>query len=203
MTGKYSSNPSPIIKENGQIITDTKDVANKLADFYQAQSNNTSLTRSTIRKENNTNDNYNQPITQEELIEAIKDLGDTAPGPDTIHNMMIKNLPPITLQHLLKVFNWFWEAGTLPQQWKQALIVPIPKPVKESLTPGSYSPISLTNTLSKIYEKIINRRLTWWLEDHGKLTNRQFAFRKDRTTLDPLTILTTDILNGFIQKNPQ
>ena len=33
------------------------------------------------------------------------------------------------------------------------------------------------------------------------LSNHQFAFRKQRTTLDPLTIVTTDILNGFSQKN--
>lgn len=54
--------------------------------------------------------------------------------------------------------------------------------------------------MSKILEKIINRRLIWFLESSKLLTRHQCGFRRNHSTLDNLTTLHTDICSA-IKKN--
>ena len=43
--------------------------------------------------------------------------------------------------------------------------------------------------LSKIMEKLVANRLTWYIEKNYKLTNAQTGFRKNRSTVDPMARL--------------
>ena len=115
--------------------------------------------------------------------------------------VMIFNLPLCTKKFLLDIFNSFWSSGTSPKSWKISIIIPILKPLKDSSLPKSYRPIALTSCVSKIYERMINARLMWVLESKNLLSNRQFGFRKNRSTLDPLMILTREVQNAFAIQN--
>ena len=42
----------------------------------------------------------------------------------------------------------------------------------------SYRQVALTNTLCKLIEKMINKRLVWYLKMNNKIDDRQFGFRK-------------------------
>ena len=156
MTGKYIPTPHPVIKENDSYITNPKEIANIFANHYykisEGTTTNTPKNPITLQTTKAAEPEYNKSFTMEELNMAISNMNDSSPGPDNIHNKMIKNLPPNLRDHLLKNLNWFWKCGSLPKQWKQAIIIPILKPGKETNIPLSYRPISLTNTLSKLYE---------------------------------------------------
>ena len=56
---------------------------------------------------------YNKPFTDRELKTVIKQQNNTAPGEDTNHPQIIKNLPPKTLKYLLDMYNKFWEEGEI------------------------------------------------------------------------------------------
>jgi hypothetical protein len=47
--------------------------------------------------------------------------------------------------------------------------------------------------LCKITEHILKKRLEWYAENNGILAKSQFGFRKGKSTMDNLTVLTTDI----------
>jgi hypothetical protein len=49
-------------------------------------------------------------------------------------------------------------------------VIPIPKPSKNKFEVENYRPISLINTLSKLLEKIINKRQIWTLETDKRIT---------------------------------
>ena len=68
-------------------------------------------------------------------------------------------------------------------------MIPISKPRKPSDIPENYRPISLTCNLCKILEKIISRRIRWYLETKKLLSSFQFGFRQFRSTSDYLAIL--------------
>ena len=53
---------------------------------------------------------------------------DIAVGPDEIHHEFLKQLPSCSLDFLLQAFNEVWVSGKFPASWKQATIIPIPKP---------------------------------------------------------------------------
>ena len=44
----------------------------------------------------------------------------------------------------------------------------------------SYRSISLTDILSKIFNKMTNKRLVWYLKKEKKIDDRQFGFRKQK-----------------------
>ena len=90
-----------------------------------------------------------------------------------------------------------WKTGTLPQSWKAAQIIPIPKPNKELMEINSYRPIALTSCLGKLLEGLVNSRLIWKLETSNSLSNCQFGFRKQRSTNDALLYFTDKIYEGF------
>ena len=107
-------------------------------------------------------------FTVRELKIAIKQPKNTTPGEDTIHPQMIKNLSPETLKYLLDMYNKIWEEGKIPKSWKHATLIPLLKEGKDPKDFGSYRLVAQTNILCKIFEKMVNKRLVWYLEKEKK-----------------------------------
>ena len=55
--------------------------------------------------------------------------------------------------------------------------------------PGAYRPISLLNTLGKLLEAVIARRLSFWAETYKPLPDTQFEGRPGRNTEQALLVL--------------
>ena len=85
-----------------------------------------------------------------------------------------------------------------PTSWKTAIIIPVPKPGKVLSDPGSYRPIALTSCLCKTMERLVNSRLTWYLERHMVITEYQSGCRRRRSTVDNLVTLETSIRDAFV-----
>jgi len=145
-------------------------------------------------------ESYNLPFSLSELKTCISDLSCTAPGPDKIHNEILKRLPDETLALLLTFFNHFWTTHTFPDSWRDATVIPIPKPGKDHSNPSNYRPIALTSCLCKLMEKLVNGRLMFHLENSKLLTNLQSGFRKNRSTMDHLVRLERFIREAFAKQ---
>ena len=143
---------------------------------------------------------YNDDITHEELLYSLNLSNDSAPGPDEIIYSMLKNLAPSGKRILLELMNCIFKGGKFPEKWKEAFIIPILKQGKESTNASSYRPIALTSCICKLLERIINRRLVWYLEAKGLIDRCQNGFRRGRSTLDSLAALATDVQDAFRRK---
>ena len=117
----------------------------------------------------------------------MKQQKDTSPGEDSIHTWMVKMLPPETKRYILDLYNRIWMEGEIPNSWKSAIITPLLKEGKDPKDVRSYRPVALTNSLCKIFERMINRRLVWSLEIKNKIDTRQFGFRKQINTMDAIS----------------
>ena len=146
------------------------------------------------------NEIYNKDFNLDELVEAIQLSHDSATGPDEIHYQMLKHLPENSLETLLNIFNYIWTTGKFPEDWTLATIIPIPKPGKDPAEPNNYRPIALTSCLCKTLVRMINKRLTWFLESNNHISRFQSGFRSDRSTTDNLVRLETFIRDAFIKK---
>ena len=100
----------------------------------------------------------------------------------------------------MNIFNYIWTIGKFPADWQYATIIPIPKPGKDPAEPNSYRPIALISCLCKTLERMINKRLTWFLESNNHILRFQSGFRSDRSTPDNLVRLETFIRDAFIKK---
>ena len=200
--GKFNPKPQPILQKDGQIIKDPVEVANVFASYYATIS---TAKNKTVKNKTRANtrriEEYNHPLTMKELSAALLDIKDNkAPGEDKVQNIMLKNLPNRSLKFMLDLFNKIWQEGIIPTQWKTSIIIPILKDGKPKNETSSYRPVALSSSICKLMEKIINARLLWYLEKFQKISPQQFGFRPKRSTIEPISQLTTEVLNGFTRK---
>ena len=141
---------------------------------------------------------FDDLFTEEELSFALKKIKTRkSPGPDNVHNEMMKHLGTHGKRALLKLMNLSWEKSKIPKSWRNAHIVPIHKTGKDPKEAKSYRPISLTSCVGKLGERMVNRRLYWWLESNGLLTEAQAGYRAANRTEEQLFRLVQNIQDGF------
>ena len=144
---------------------------------------------------------FEEDFTMTELNKTFKKLKKCrSPGPDRIHNEMLIHLGPIGRQTILRLVNLTLQTSEIPRMWRNAILNPILKKGKPPDDLGSYRPISLTSSLGKIAERMINTRLYWYLEKSGILNKNQAGFRAGFRTEDQLFRMSQRILDGFQRK---
>ena len=212
ISGKNICPPKQYLNgKNGTTITNPKDIANRHAAAFTENSSSThySATFQAIKRQEEknkidfTSDNtevYNKPFRLRDLRRSIMKAKPRAPGPDGIHNNLLKHLPEDTLKILKEILNRIWTSTDFPHQWRAATVIPIPKPNKDHTDPLSYRPIALTSCLCKVLERMINTRFIWYLEKSGILDRSQCGFRKHRSTTDHLVSLERYLRDAFARR---
>lgn len=120
---------------------------------------------------------FNVPFQLRELDAVLLALTSTSPGFDKIHNQHLSHLPLCYKHHVLNLFNRSFLSDLFPSDWKRALVIPIFTPLKPLTSVSSYRPISLLSCLSKVLEKLVSSRLSYFLESSGKLRSSQGGFQ--------------------------
>lgn len=126
-------------------------------------------------------------ITEKETLEEVNRLPcSKTPGPDGIANEFLKVIIRADTIRITNIFNrCLWEAH-YPERWKSSNLVLIQKPRRPLDDPSSYRPICLMDTLGKLFERILVRRLNHYLESTGALESTQYGFRRKKSTMDAI-----------------
>jgi len=135
------------------------------------------------------------PITELEIERSLKTAkGTTAPGEDNLPMLIWKKTWGHLKSVIVSIFTACVELGHHPRQWRSAKLIVLRKPGKPDYSvPGAYRPISLLNTLGKLLEAVIARRLSYLAEKHNLLPKSQFGGRPGRTTEQALLVLSSAI----------
>lgn len=138
------------------------------------------------------------PITELEIERSLKAAkGAIAPGEDKLPMLVWKKLWVHLKTLITDIFKACVELAHHPQQWRSAKIIVLRmlrKPGKpDYAVPGAYRPISLLNTLGKLLEAVMARRLSYLAGKYGLLPNSQFGGRPGRTTEQALLVLSNAI----------
>ena len=210
IAGKYTPNLPPVLKINGQCITDAVEVSNMLANHFENVSRKTtnspgyqyrfSEEQKPLDFSCNKEEVYNLPFSEREFDAALSSCSDTAPGPDEVPYAMIKHVCNNTKIFIISIINRIWHDHSFPSVWELALILAFLKPGKDKFLTASYRPIALTCCLCKIMEKMVNARLVWILEKNFILSPAQCGFRKMHSTTDVLIRLESSICEAFASK---
>lgn len=137
---------------------------------------------------------FAQPTDEVEIHGIITRLkSDSAPGWDGIGNRVLKNAKHCLAAPITFLCNLSMETGTVPQEMKIANVCPIYKSGDKQVA-ANYRPISLLSSLSKILEKVMNKRLLNYLEHRNFLSKNQYGFRGNRSTEDAVTNLVDSVI---------
>ena len=126
-------------------------------------------------------------FTTQEFDDAIESLKKgKAHGTDELDNEMMILLDEINRQTLRSHINTAWREKKVPEKWKEAYVVEIFKK-GDAKNPANYRRISLLSTAYKLLMRLMQIRLAENV-DH-LISNRQWGFRKGRSTGAPIHIL--------------
>ncbi|GJQ65286.1 hypothetical protein Trydic_g7406 [Trypoxylus dichotomus] len=166
---KPKSGKIPPLKSETGIINERKDKTEEFANYFEntflpnkPASNDLEKFANAINRLARTDygDELDPPqTTAEELLDIIKRLKNRkAPGRDGIINAAIKHLHLGAIDALRDIINGVLRYQHFPQTWKHATVIVLHKTGKPKESTNGYRPISLLPGLSKVLEKVIQRR---------------------------------------------
>ena len=100
---------------------------------------------------------------------------------------------------LASIFNNSFLQGIVPDVLKISKVTPVDKG-GDSLIPENYRPISTLCSFSQIFEKLVYKQLTSYIEKYKIINECQFGFRKGHSTEQAITEIT-DNLKKSIDNN--
>jgi hypothetical protein len=162
--------------------------------------------KATVCHRKSTNSNpcnspFIHPVTPQEILQIGMSLKNKlSSGYDDIPDKIIKYSIPFITSVLTHLGNLSISEGIFPQQLKMSKVHPLFKKGDKNDS-DNYRPISLLSGFSKIFEKIMHKRLINFLNKNATITSSQFGFRQNRSTTDALYDFLNDTLNSIDNKN--
>ena len=123
-----------------------------------------------------------EPISRDEVADALAKL-DTkeASGMDDISAWMLKTTAPAIGDSLCNLFNFSLQLPQIPEEWKAAEIIPIPKTSKASAV-ENFCPISILLIAANGCESLAHAQVMGYLDRSCILHEAEFGFRPNHTT---------------------
>ena len=134
-----------------------------------------------------------RPSTPETVHAALWKLNRwRVSGVDNITNHLLK----LRAQHidipLSHIFNLSLRSGRFPAAWKQARVHPVFKQKGHRRSPGSYCPIALLCSVSKVFETLVKDQVLTFCRANRVLPDCQFGFLPGRSAVWQLLSVLDD-----------
>ena len=179
-----------LVTDNGIVLTDSKAICNKLNNFFvsigpimASKISNYSRTKPLTTVSSCEKTFFFEPITSYDVWHEIYSSNQKkAVGYDGIPIYFIKLAGEPIAALLALIFNKCVTTGVYPTCLKQAKVTPIHKGgIKHIST--NYRPISVLSSFSKFFERLIYNRLDKYLAKFNLLSDKQFGFRNNYSTV--------------------
>lgn len=207
---KYLKKPvmhiPPIRTNNGRLAKTKEEKAERFADHLERtfQPNLTTLNQQDTLVENQTTILRQEiPLTNaKEVKQEIKShvVLKKSPGYDLITGEILKQLPNKAIKKISDIINASFRLRYVPLSWKFAEVIMIPKPGKPPSELASYRPISLLPVMSKLFERLLLKRIKPEIEKSGAVPSHQFGFREKHSTIDQVHRITDLIEKSLEEK---
>ncbi len=148
----------------------------------------------------NPNSFYCYPATLNEVLDVIVKLKSSKSlVSDCFSSALLKTCSVHVANPLLYIINLSFETGIFPDRLKMSRVTPIFKKGLHTEV-SNYRPISITNPISKILERLMFNRMIKFVEKFHILYDFQFGFRKHYSTstavLDLVNMIQNETFDG-------
>ena len=125
-------------------------------------------------------------ITVEKVKDKLRKLRpDSAPGPDNLWPRVLQSLSDSLSEPLAMVYTKNLGEGTVPPDWKLAIVAPVYKKGSKS-SAGNYRHVSMTCVLCKVMESILRDEIVSHLNNYNLLRSSQHGFMAGKSCLKDL-----------------
>ena len=119
---------------------------------------------------------------------------------DLITGEVLQQLPRKAIVKATNLINAAFSLQYVPRLWKVAEVIMIPKRGEPPHEAASCRPISLLPAMSKLFEKLLIKRLKPIIERKNLIPNHQFGFRSKHSTIDQVHSITNIIEHALEEK---
>ena len=182
---KNSENVEVIQSDNGDLIVDTKTQCEEFARYFSSVyiTDNGHLPEFVSRCDHNVSD---LRITYDIVYNAIIRLSSkNSLTPEGIPSIFLKRTSFSISHPLATIFNHSLYTGSLPSEWRTAFVVPLVKKHPKTRV-SNYRPISLTSSVCKILETIVQEKILSHLQTNLLLSPEQYGFLPGKSTVSQL-----------------
>ena len=182
----------PLNKPDGTVTTSAKEKAELLASYFASKMTVPDISSSPPTVPLKTNKRLSGIIiTEEGVMQQLLNINvKKSLGPDGISPYTIKRCAHQLTTPLTHLFKLCLKEQEWPHLWKWARVVALHKKNSKSSV-KNYRPVSLLSVIGKVFEKIIAEEVTCFIDQNSLLSDKQFGFRKKRSTSDLLLQLST------------
>ena len=191
-----------------RIITNSHEIASQLNEYFTAISKRLNNTESTsisddilninyfVRDKVRVNVEFQIPhITTSQVSEFINKLDPSkATGLDGVGPRILKLACGVLSPSIALLINKSLQTGQFPNKLKMAKVFPIFKNGNKT-DPSNYRPISILPTLSKIFEKHVNKHLMSYLNEYKLIHGCRSGFRHKHSCQTALVKLIDQWMN--------
>ena len=115
-------------------------------------------------------------------VDDVKSTTISASMPDGVNYSQIKSLQEEDLQSLTGLLNGIFANHAIPDDWMNRHLAPVPKPEKNHTSIKGYRNVTMQNTVGKILEKIVAKRLASQLENDNLLPSTHGSYKTGKDT---------------------
>ena len=215
---KYRKNKQTIVSlknEEGVSVKEAADMCEVLKNQYEKSFSKkkhipeVSLTAPSDENTININDLFSGEfpfteidISNQDVLSAIKATKiNSAPGQDCLPPIFLHKCASSLVKPLKIIMKKSLLNSDIPHNWKEAVITPIYKGKGEKSDAAQYRPISLTNIIIKLLERILRSYLIQYLEANDAFPNSQHGFRPNRSTVSQLLEQYDAILDALCSQS--
>ena len=136
------------------------------------------------------NEELNATPSAEEILQAMEEVNDSAPGSDKVRMRYIREACAEIRWNVVELVQHMFE--TRADKWEELIkvgqIVPLfTKGDRDN--PGNYRGVCLLAMVSRILARVLAKRLRAWTEKHNILDNNQSGFRPGQSTADATQVI--------------
>jgi hypothetical protein len=132
-------------------------------------------------------------ISEVDIWDILRKLKNgKSPGQDGITNDFIKLAGKKIIPYLMDIFNATIKMGKIPTEWKEATVIPVFKRGARCNV-ENYRPISLTSSICKIMERVMDKKIKVILSKMGELSDIQHGFRCEYSCITQMLGLEEDL----------
>lgn len=195
-----------ITTDENTITTDKKEIAETFNSFFAEIGSRLATkitpTKRVFPKQKRHNSIFINETDKNEVVKIIHELKpNKAPGMDEIKAEILKDNAEYLGDPITFLFNMSLSTGIFPSAFKIAKVKPLYKS-GDKLDVNNYRPISLLSSLSKVFEKILKKRITDFISRYRIISEKQYGFQMARSTQDAIADLTKYIYEAIDKTNP-
>jgi hypothetical protein len=134
-------------------------------------------------------------VTLDDITSILRTIHpDKCPGPDSIPNRFLKAMGQPLIQAIHSLIEVCITLEYFPTAFKHARTIVLRKPSKPDYSaPSAWRPIALLNTIGKVLEVVLDRKLRTIAEEHHLFPDCQMGNRTNRSTDTALALLVEQI----------